>query len=182
MSQKDDLNFKNKQQNNQNQDDSQRKELSSKIDQLTRDLEKCQKEKQEYLDGWQRSRAEFINYQKKEQERIIQICNYANESLISELLLVLDSLELAISNSKNSEFLKTLNLLKSQFENILKKNGVELIKTGINDKFDPEIHEAIESEKNENFEDDTIIEVISKGYKLNGKIIRPARVKVAKNQ
>ena len=181
MSQKDDLNFKNKQQNNQNQDDSQRKELSSKIDQLTRDLEKCQKEKQEYLDGWQRSRAEFINYQKKEQERIIQICNYANESLISELLLVLDSLELAISNSKNSQFLKTLNLLKSQFENILKKNGVELIKTEVNDKFDPEIHEAIETEKKENFQDNTIIEIISKGYKLNGKIIRPVKVKVAKN-
>lgn len=181
MTDKDNLNFDDEQQNNQDQENVQIKELMEKIDKLTNDLEKCQNEKQEYLDGWQRSRAEFINYQKREQERIIQICNYANESLISELLLVLDSLELAISNSKNGEFLKTLNLLKSQFENILKKNGVELIKTKTKDRFNPEIHEAIETEKNENFEDNTIIEIISKGYKLNGKIIRPVRVKVAKN-
>ena len=181
MSEKDNLNITNEQSNNQDQESLKIKELEAKLESLTKDLEKCQKEKEEYLDGWQRSRAEFINYQKKEQDRIIQICNYANENLISELLLVLDSLELAIDNSKNNEFLKTLELLKSQFENILKKNGVESIKTEINDKFDPEIHEAIETEKNENFKDNAIIEIISKGYKLNGKIIRPVKVKVAKN-
>ncbi|HOM68299.1 MAG TPA: nucleotide exchange factor GrpE [Candidatus Paceibacterota bacterium] len=181
MLEKDDKNLKDNQKDNQTKENLQMKELIAKVRSLTDDLEKCQKEKEEYLNGWQRSRAEFINYQKREQERIIQICNYANENLISELLLVLDSLELAIDNSKDSEFLKTLNLLKSQFENILRKNGVELIKTEVNDKFDPEIHEAIETEKKENFQDNTIIEIISKGYKLNGKIIRPVKVKVAKN-
>jgi len=72
MTDKDNLNFDDEQQNNQDQENVQIKELMEKIDKLTNDLEKCQNEKQEYLDGWQRSRAEFINYQKENKKELFK--------------------------------------------------------------------------------------------------------------
>ena len=144
------------------------------------ELSKHQKERDEYLDGWKRAKAELLNYKKDEARRFEAVLKFANESLVKELLTVLDSFDLAIASfEKDSKTQKGLFLIKSQLEDILKRNGLERIKVEIGQPFNPEFHEAIvkiESNQPANI----IVEEIEAGYILNGKVIRPARIKIAK--
>lgn len=117
-----------------------------------------QSREEEYLNGWKRAQADLANYKKDELKRFEEIIKFANEALIRDLLPVLDSLEIAV--------------IQSQFQSILEKVGLQKIKTKIGDKFDPAIHEAIVGEG------DLISEILTVGYKLNNKVIRPTRVKV----
>lgn len=145
------------------------------------ELTKCQKDRDEYLAGWQRARADLINYKKDEAERISRTIQFANEDLISDLLVVLDSFALVENSlvSRDSD-LKPFLLIKSQLENVLKHRGLEKLKVKKGDNFDPIFHEAVEAVKDEAFETNQIIEVVADGYNLNGKLIRPARVRVSK--
>lgn len=148
-------------------------------------LAECEKLKEEYLNGWQRERANFLNYQKEINKKIEEIVRFANEELIIELLNVLDSFDISI-NSLNIEGLtdneqkivRGLELIQAQLLNILKLKGLEQISVKPGDDFNPTIHEAMEIVNGE--EDDKIAEEIIKGYKLNGKLIRPAKVKIFK--
>lgn len=158
-------------------DDEQAEEAASEpSDELTR----CQKERAEYLDGWQRARAELINYKKEEAKRFEALSKFANETIIRELIAVLDSFDLAlITLEKEGKAEKGIYLIKSQLEDILKNYGLEKVITSVGQAFNPSSAEAvaeIESDKPAG----TIIEEIERGYALHGKLIRPARVKVAK--
>ncbi|MEW5805226.1 MAG: nucleotide exchange factor GrpE [Patescibacteria group bacterium] len=143
-------------------------------------LSECEKLRNEYLAGWQRAKADFLNYKRQEEERLSGLIKLANEGLISELLFVLDSFALLKNNLKDQdkENSKPLFLIYSQLEGILKRHGLEKIGARKGDKFDPEKHEAVEAE--ENGESGIILEIIADGYILNGKLIRATRVKVAK--
>lgn len=156
------------------------------IKELQELVAKLEKEKEEYLSGWKRAKADFLNYQKEMEEKINNIINFANANLILDLLSVLDSLDLAI-NSLNEEdkernIGKGYFLIQAQILDILKKYNLEIIEPK-NERFNPVFHEALSIKKCEkencNGDDDgLIIEVYSKGYLLNGKLLRPARVKV----
>lgn len=140
------------------------------------------KTQEEYLDGWKRAKAELLNYKKDEAKRFESIIKFSNESLVKELLTVLDSFDLAVNSlEEDSKAQKGFYLIKSQLEDILKRNGVEKIKVEIGEVFNPEFHEAIAS-VNSDKPADTIIEEIESGYILNGKVIRPVRVKISKGQ
>ncbi|PIU99264.1 nucleotide exchange factor GrpE [Candidatus Wolfebacteria bacterium CG03_land_8_20_14_0_80_36_15] len=144
------------------------------------ELSKHQKERDEYLDGWKRAKAELLNYKKDEARRFEAVLKFANESLVKELLTVLDSFDLAIASfEKDSKTQKGLFLIKSQLEDILKRNGLERIKVEIGQPFNPEFHEAI-AKIESNQPANIIVEEIEAGYILNGKVIRPARIKIAK--
>ncbi len=143
-------------------------------------LTKCQKERDEYLDGWKRAKADLLNYKKDEARRFEMTLKFANESMIHELISVLDSFDLAlITLEKEDKAEKGMYLIKSQLEDILKQYGLEHLIISTGQKFDPALHEAIaeiESDKPSG----TIIEEVERGYMMNGKLIRPARVKMAK--
>jgi len=155
---------------------------------LIEDLKKCQddsakiaKERDDYLAGWQRERADFANY-KKEQIKVFEdIKKFAAENFIMRILPVLDNLEAAASHLprdfKDNDWAKGVIQIKEQIKTILKDCGVEEIKTE-GEKFNPEFHEAAERVESEG-EEEMIIEEIQKGYLMHGKVIRPARVKVA---
>jgi molecular chaperone GrpE len=143
------------------------------------ELSKCQKQRDEYLDGWKRAKADFINYQKEEIKRFESILKFANEELVKDLIPVLDSFDLSLTVLESQGLAeKGMYLVKSQLEDILKKRGLESIKV-VGEKFDPAFHEAI-AEVEAKGEPGIIVEEIEKGYKLNGKVIRAARVKIAK--
>ena len=146
-------------------------------------LEQYKKEKDEYLKGWKRSRAEFLNYKKEEGQRIAKAAQEEREEIIKELISVLDDIYLAekeIPSEENSWAEGVLGV-KKQIEAFFKRMGVEeIISEG--EKFDPYFHEAVEVVEDEAEEPDTVIEEIKKGYKLKDKIIRPAKVRVAKGQ
>ena len=154
-------------------------DIKEKFKQLQEKLKKCQELKEEYLNGWQRAKADLINARKEDEKRNQEFLKFANAYLIFEILAVLDSFELAFaSEEKDSKFSKGIFLIKTQLESILKKYGLEIIKS-IGEKVDFQFHEIVgeaESEK----EEGVIIEELQKGYLLNGKVIRPAKVKVSK--
>jgi molecular chaperone GrpE len=143
-------------------------------------LAKCQKEKEEYLAGWQRERADFLNYKKEEMERIAEILKYASEELILKILPILDNFEeaeKAIPPNEKNKFLEGVLQIKQQLKELLEKQGIEEIKV-LGEAFDPNLHEAIGVIEGK--DSGKIIEEVKKGYKLNGKVLRPAQVKITK--
>jgi len=158
-----------------------KKELN--IEELKKKLEECQKLKDEYLAGWQRERADFLNYKKGELERIGEIIKYGDLGLILKILPIADNFELAEKrlpeNLKNDESIKGILQIKNQILDFLKNQGVEEIKS-VGEKFDPNFHEVIEEVEVKDKESGIIIEEIQKGYKINGRLLRPAKVKISK--
>jgi molecular chaperone GrpE len=159
-----------------------------KDDRFVQEIEKLKIERKEYLEGWQRERADFSNYKKGEEERFKKVKNFSNERLIKSLITILDSFNLAlqsftkqIQEEQNENYIKGITLIQSQLEDILQKEGVEIIIANPKDVFDPTYHEAIMEMEKEGFEPQAIVEMLEKGYLLNGKLIRPCRVLVAKD-
>jgi len=153
------------------------------IEELKKKLEECQKLKDEYLTGWQRARADLLNYKKEEMERIGGLVKYAGIGIILNILPILDNFEIIEKklpeNLKKDENIKGLLQIKNQFQDFLKNQGVEEIKC-LGEKFDPNFQEVIGEVEVKDKEPGIILEIISKGYKINGKLLRPARVKVVK--
>ena len=150
----------------------------SETDLLKEQIAKLEKEKDEYLNGWKRAKADYINLQKDELKRMEEIMKFANADIIKDLLLVLDSFELSMLATKDPEARKGIEIIYSQLEKILNKQGLEKIKA-LGGKFDPALHEAMLQEESDK-ESGTILEEMVKGWKLNGKVIRPTKVKIAR--
>jgi len=116
-----------------------------KDEEIEKKLEECEKKKQEFFLGWQREKADFINYKKKEGERIIELAEAIKKDMLLKILPTLDSFNLAEKNiptkEKDDKNLKGLLLIKKQLEEFLKNQGVEEIPC--DKKFDPRLHEAI---------------------------------------
>lgn len=146
---------------------------------LKEELEKLKKERDEYLAGWQRAKADFSNYQKDEAKREALMAQFAAGEIVKDALLVLDSFDLAIANhAKENSETKRLRIIKDQFLSILKKWGLEEMKVAAGAKFDPNFHEAVETIPSSEHQEGGIIEVLQAGYLLHGKVLRPAKVKV----
>lgn len=158
---------------------------SKLISNLREKLKECEKEKQEYLNGWQRTRADFINYKKREEEEKKEFLKFAGEKIIVEMIPVLESFEMAFSNREIWESLpvdwrKGVEYIHSQLIGVLKSNGLEELNPGKGEKFDPNVHIAESSQSTfDKKEDDVIMKTLKKGYGLNGKIITEPRVIVA---
>ncbi len=137
-------------------------------------------ESNEYLDGWRRAKADLANYKKEESKRFMEMAKFASEDLIIELITVFDSFDLGLAVlEKEGKAEKGMYLIRAQLEDILRKRGLVRIIVSIGQVFDPAFQEAIaeiESDKTKG----VIIEEVERGYTLNGKLIRPVRVKVSK--
>lgn len=146
---------------------------------LKKEIEKSAEERDEYLDGWKRAKADLINYKKDELKRLEEVARFGSESLILELISILDDFDLALATlEKSGQVEKGVYLIRSRFEDILKRRGLERIKVKAGDKFSPAFHEAITTVDGESHEADTVAEEIEAGYTLHGRVIRPTRVKV----
>lgn len=154
-----------------NEDDTEKAE--HKIKKTKDKLHLCEQERAEYLGGWQRAKADLINYRKEQEAKISEIFKFANEGLIYEILPVLDSFELAIKHGADNGTQQLYNQLKG----ILKNQGLEEIES-IGKKFDPNFHESVG--EIEGKEQGTVAEETQRGYMLNKKIIRASKVKIFK--
>lgn len=150
---------------------------------LKKQLEEVETKKTEYLAGWQRARADFINYKHDELERIKILIDYANEEMIFKFLPLLDNLELAEKNLpenlKDNEYVKGLLQIKAQFEGFLETQGVRPLET-LSKKFDPNLHEVVAEVEDKAKEPGTVIEEVQKGYLIGDRLLRPTRVKIVK--
>jgi len=154
---------------------------------LKESLAACEKMRDDYLAGWQRQKADFLNYQKDIAKKTEEIIKLANEDLIKDLLIVLDSFDISINSLRvegltesEKRVVQGLELIRSQLEDVLRKNGLEPIEV-INQKFNPELHEVFEEVEKEG-EEAVIVEEVVRGYRLNGKVIRPTKVKIIKHK
>ena len=130
-----------------------------------------------------RARAELDNFQKRTEKQLIQAQLYSTEKLSSELLIIMDSLEAAekIAKSPNlkiEDLIEGNTLLLKTAKEVFGKLNIEEINP-LNDKFDPDFHQAMAT-KDADLEENTVLEVMQKGYKLNSKLLRPALVIVSK--
>jgi len=157
--------------------------FEEKLKKVKEELKKCRSEKQEYLDGWQRAKADFVNLKKNTEEDKKKFIKYSNEEFILELLPALDSFSQAFRDKKNWEkasldWRMGIEFIYSQLMNVLENHSVTEIDP-LHEKFDPKLHHSIDTVEVENKGDDgKIVEVIQKGYRLGEKIIRHPNVKV----
>lgn len=131
-----------------------------------------------------RLQADFDNYKKRAAKEKEDLWNYASEEIVKELLPVLDNFERALSslgekgdNKDKVGYIQGVQMVYNQFIEVLKKEGLEEI-PALGEPFDPNIHHAVAQESKDDCEDNFIIEVYQKGYKLKDKVIRPSMVKV----
>ena len=149
---------------------------------LEKQLEECQAQKDEYLKNWQRERADFLNYKKEEIKRCSQMADYSKISIFLDLITVLDHFAMALQTltpeqKQKPEIIGIINI-KKQIESLLKSNGVEQIDC-LNKPFDPETSEIAEQIEQEGASQ-MVIEEVHPGYMLKDKLIRPAKVKIIK--
>ncbi len=152
-------------------------------DKKTAELDECKSKCEEYLNGWKRAKADFINYKKEEFERSQELMRYAKESFLESILPMVDNLCLVQKQMpkelQDDPNVKGLLMVKIQLEDFLKSQGVEAI-DAIGKIFDPAVHEIIQGIEAEGKEPGIIVEEVEKGYTINGRLLRPAKVKVAK--
>ncbi len=146
-------------------------------------LEETEKTAKENFDMYLRCKAEMENFRKRVQKEKQDLIKYSNESLIKELLGVVDNLEKALQSSQEKNSLDILQegieLTLKGFKDVLKKAGIECVES-VGKPFDPNFHEAVSITSDDSAEDNTVQEELQKGYLLNGRLIRPAMVVVNK--
>jgi molecular chaperone GrpE len=155
-----------------------------KIAKLKEKIKKLTAEKDEYMNGWQRERADFVNFKKRSEEERKDYIKFANENLLEEMLTVLESFDMAFMNKEQwnsvpQNWRVGVEYIHSQLVKILDDNGLKEFIPKIGDKFDVKSHVAEEAIPVDSEEDDGVIkEIKKKGYIMNGKIIIAPKVVV----
>jgi molecular chaperone GrpE len=154
---------------------------TSELPALERELEKEREKSEDYLRRLQYLQADFENYRKRVDREMGDAKRYGNERLLSDLLVVVDELELGLKKAREEDsspvLVEGIRMVLKRFQGLLAKEGVVRV-NGVGSKFDPAVHEAalkVPSEKEEGI----IIEEIRSGYTLKGRVLRPSIVKVA---
>jgi len=149
---------------------------------LQKELEVARAQADEYLDGWQRSRAEFLNYKRRVERDLEAAHSVAAASILTRYLVVLDDIERALKDHPaGADFegwVEGIRLIQRKLQMILESEGVERIPAE-GQMFDPTVHEAATFEKCDGFHEGQVIGILQQGYRLGDRILRPARVRVA---
>ena len=165
------------------QEEVQVNEFEVKYNELLEEYNKLLEENNSLIEKIKLKEADLINYRKRKDEEVANMLKYANEDLIKELIGVVDNFERAISldddnlTDELSKFLSGFKIMYSTLVSILNKFGVEEINR-VGQIFDPNLEEALMTDKVEDKDNEIVLDVLLKGYKLKDKVIRPASVKV----
>ena len=174
---------KSKQQDSQQEDDKEKKAQEGELEELHEQIESLQKEKDELFAKLQRVSADYANFQKRVPKQITDTIAYEKERTIKSLLPALDNFEHTLQNAHCAEnvdvLIKGIRIIYDQFLDILKSHSVEQIKA-LGEVFDPALHQAMRQSTEPDKPQDVVLEEFQKGYKLNGRVIRPSRVVVNK--
>ncbi len=156
------------------------KETATEETEEEKKIEEQKKRIEELTQDLQRVQAEFKNYKKQQEKRMKKFKEKADTDIIKKILPILDNFEIALKTTeeKNS-FYKGMEMVYAQLKKILEEKKIEKIETE-GEKFDPKLHEAMITEEKEGAEEGEIIEELKKGYKKEERVLRTAKVKVAK--
>jgi molecular chaperone GrpE len=154
-------------------------QLAAEMDVLKRQLEEAEAKATEYRDSWMRAQAEFQNYKKRLDRDNELLYASMKGDIIKKVLPALDDLERALQNRPvDDAWASGIELITRKLQNILNTEGLKRIEAE-GAVFDPNFHEAISHEHNEDFESGQVIAVVQNGYMLGERVIRPALVRVA---
>ena len=158
-------------------------EEADEVTLLRERLAEAQSQAQEYLDGWQRARAEFVNYRRREEQRRQALEQEIPARVVSKFPPVLDDMDRAFQaipeEARDSAWVEGLAMVKRKFHAVLEKEGLSLMEVKPGDRFDPNYHEAVTHEPSDEFDAGQIVEVVQQGYMLNDSVLRPALVRVS---
>ena len=158
-------------------------ELHAVIDGLQTELKEAQAKTDEYLDGWQRSRAEFVNFRKRMERDQATASQIATGNIVKHFLDVVDDLDRALKNRPQDEeganWASGIDLIYRKLLTNLEAEGVQMIQAE-GQFFDPSLHEAISHEDYPDLESGQVIATVQQGYTLGERVLRPARVRVAR--
>ncbi len=158
-------------------------DLKKTLKKLRADLKACQKEKTEYLTGWQRAKADYVNLDKELKSSAAKFMDLGKEGMIEDILPALESFDMAFANKEawakvDDNWRKGVEYIHSTLLSALENNGLsEISAAGV--AFEPLLHQAVENvETDDKSKDHTIAKIIQKGYKLGDRVLRPAKVAV----
>jgi molecular chaperone GrpE len=150
---------------------------------LRSSLEAANAKAAEYLDGWQRARAEFANYKRRNEREQADLTQTITASVLYRILPVLDDFDLAMKSAPTegdgARWAEGLQLVQRKFNDLLAKEGITRIEAD-GQPFDPNVHEAVMHVEADGQPSGHVIEVLRQGYKHGDRVLRPALVKVAK--
>lgn len=155
-----------------------------KTDKLRARIKELEKKNVELLDSWQRDKADFINTRKRDEEGKKEFLKFAKADIISEVIPVLDSFDSAFKNKEawekvDKNWRTGVEYINTQLHSILKEHGLKVINP-VGELYEHNRDEAVETVKvDSEAEDGKILDVVAVGYELDGKEIRPPKVKVA---
>lgn len=155
-------------------------EISEEFNEMAKLTEELEAEKDKYL----RLNAEFQNYRKRVEKEKTDLIKFGNEKILIDLLKVLDNMDRAVESSEDSADTKLregILLIKKSFDDVLSENGVEEIEA-LGQPFDHDLHYAVAIDEESEAEPNTVVDVVQKGYKLNGKVVRHSMVRVSKSE
>lgn len=153
------------------------------LEAVQKQLEQIQAERDELFGKLQRVSADYANFQKRMSRHVADSVAYEKEHLLKTLLPILDNFEHTLEKAKGTEnvdvVLQGVRMVYDQMLDILRSHGVEVTQS-LGQPFDPGVHEAVLQREDPERPDNTILEEFQKGYKLNGRVIRPSKVIVNK--
>jgi len=148
-------------------------------------IKKLEAELQEWKNSYTRKLAEFQNFTKRKENEVAEMRKYASEEIVVKLLDNIDNLERAVDASKESQNFDSLvegvNMILNNLKHLLTEEGVEEIEAA-GKEYNPYEHKAMITENKEELDDNVVVQVFQKGYKMKGKVVRPAMVTVNKKQ
>ena len=146
-------------------------------------VKKLEAELEEWKNSYTRKLAEFQNFTKRKENEVAEMRKYASEEIVVKLLDNIDNLERAVDASKESQnfdsLIEGVNMILNNLKHLLTEEGVEEIEAA-GKEYDPYEHKAMITENKEELDDNVVVQVFQKGYKMKGKVVRPAMVTVNK--
>lgn len=169
--------------NNNQEEQKNEVDINKVMEDLNNQIINLENEKADLTNKVKLAQADLINYRVRKDEEVTGLLKYANKELIIDLLPIVDNFERAIKSEQENvseevkKFYDGINLIHNGLKDTLTKYGVEEINR-VGQIFDPNMEEAILMETDESQEDEVVLEVFQKGYRLKDRVIRPAKVKI----
>lgn len=159
-------------------------EDASDLEDLSTQLDEALEKADEYLDQWRRTAADFANFRKRKEREQEEFERRANERLLLKLLPVYDDFRRALENVPGhldeEDWVGGVEMIERKFWSALEQEGVEVINPDPGEEFDPELHDALMSVETDEYDDGQIVDMFERGYKHKDRVLRAAKVRVAR--
>lgn len=159
-------------------------ETQEQLEALKKQIEELTAKQDEYLNGWKRAQADYVNFKQEQEKRSKELAQFAGMTLVIQFIPLLEHFRNAFAHLpddlKSSEWVKGIEHIYNQMKDVLKQLGLEEYSDSIGKPFDPQLHQAVGQEQRDDIDDEYVSQEIGAGYRFHGKVVSPAKVIVNK--